>query len=200
MKLTDFSIVFVVLFVVSQVPKLLESEWVRQEKFTTVEYNRIFDQAAEDCLMGSVKEECADGSIRMDIKTAEKHFYEQIAFVFDATDEAAMEALYDGVKMVQFVNRNESPGVWNSYQKEEGISVEESNRLRAQMEDTILRARRKDAALFSLSFPFAPYQEWNQNFKPHAFYAMYEGREYGFHRQNRRYFFSGSMIRKTDED
>lgn len=200
MKLTDWSIVFVLLFVISQIPRFLESEWVQQEKFTTVEYNRIFDQAAEDCLMGCVKEEWEDGSIRMDTQAAEQQFYEQIAFVFDATDEESMEALFNGVKMVQFVNRNESPGVWNGYQKEEGISVEESNRLRDYMEGNIRKTRKKDAVLYALYFPFAPNQEWYQNLKPHAFYAMYEGREYGFHRQNNRFLFSGSMIRKTDED
>lgn len=200
MKLTDWCLLFVTLFVCSQLPKYLEDKMLQQGTFTTVEYNRIMDQAALDCLMGTVKEEFADGSVRIDTKEAETHFYDQIAFVCDATDEVSRNALWSGVKMKQFINRNESAGIWNGYRREEGITMQESEQLRNLMENQINQAKRKDAALFTLSFPFITGEDWYQNLKPRAFYIMYEGKEVSWKKDNNRFLFSGSMIRKTDED
>lgn len=184
MKLSDWDILYGVLFVCVAVPIGLKHYYFQQAQFTTEEYNRNLDRATWDCLMDTVEEEYEDGSIRLNGKAAEKHFYEQLFFVFDAVSAGEKEVLSSGVQMMKIVNQNQE------------LTMEEADRIRSEMEQEANRKYEGDAKLFSFYFPYVKEEVWYQNLAEHGIYVFYDVPDrYGMDYD--RYLFSGSRIKKS---
>lgn len=184
MKLSDWSILYGVLFVCVAVPVGLCHYYFQQAQFTTEEYNRNIDRAAWDCLMDTVEEEYEDGSIRINGKEAEKHFYEQLFFVFDAVSAGEREALSSGVKMMKIVNQNQE------------LTMKEADQIRSEMEQEANRRYEGDAKLFSFYFPYVKEEVWYQKLAEQGIYVFYDVEDRA-EMDYDRYLFSGSRIKKS---
>lgn len=184
MKLCDWTTLFGALFFCGLVLMKLQSHAFQQAQFTTEEYNRNIDRATMDCLMDVVKEEKKDGSILIDGKSAEKHFYEQLFFVFDATSEKEKYALQSGVKMMKLLN-----------QKNE-LSMKEADWIRSQMEEEANRKYEQDIKLFSFYFPYVRQEEWYEPLEKRGLYVFYDVLDWQKNSYNR-FLFSGSKIKKN---
>lgn len=184
MKLCDWGILFGILFLCVVVPLELRNTYLQQAQFTTEEYNRCIDRASIDCLMDVVKREYEDGSIQIDGKAAEQHFYEQLFFVFDAVSASEKEILQSGVKMMKLVNQKER------------LTVEETDLIRGQMEQEANRNYEGDAKLFSFYFPYIEKEEWYQQLENRGIYVFYDVPEWQGMNYNR-FLFSGSKIKKS---
>ncbi len=183
MKLCDLAIVFGMLFLCAAVPLGLRTAYLREAQFTTEEYNRCIDRAATDCLMDVVEEEYRDGSIRIDGKAAEHHFYEQLFFVFDAQTGEERERLSSGVKMMEFVNRGRE------------LTMEEADALRIQMEERVNRNYEADGKLFALYFPYIDREDWYEKLRGRGVYVFYDVRDDSRTGYDR-FLFAGSRIKK----
>ena len=184
MKLSDWGILFGMLFLCVSVPQELKQYYLQQAQFTTEEYNRAIDRAAWDCLMDTVEEERADGSLRINGKMAEQHFYEQLYFVFDATSEREKRVLASGVKLFQVLNENDA------------LSMEETDKIRSEMEQSVKEQYESDAQLFAFYFPYIGEEKWYQELKKQGVYIFYDVPE-GEGMYYNRYLFSGSTIKKS---
>lgn len=184
MRLSDWGILFGALFLCAAIPGELKQYYLQQAQFTTEEYNRAIDRAAWDCLMDTVEEEYADGSLRINGKMAEQHFYEQLYFVFDATSNREKQVLASGVRLFQVLNEKEN------------LSMEETDKIREEMEQRVNENYERDAQLFSFYFPYIGAETWYQELKKQGVYVFYDVPEEAGMYYNR-YLFSGSMIKKS---
>ena len=151
MKISNWCILFSVLFCGMILYTDLRFRYTMEAQYTMEEYNRIFDRAAEDALTDQLQEEYWDGSLKIDEEKVQNRFFEQTAYVLDLTGETEKENLKELVLLRKLVN-----------EKGKSLSVEESRRIQTQMEDiTNQRSKLTDMAYLML-FPEAEHEEWAQ--------------------------------------
>ena len=121
MKISNWCILFSVLFCGMILYTDLRFRYTMEAQYTMEEYNRIFDRAAEDALTDQLQEEYWDGSLKIDEEKVQNRFFEQTAYVLDLTGETEKENLKELVLLRKLVN-----------EKGKSLSVEESRRIQTQ--------------------------------------------------------------------
>ena len=91
MKISNWCILFSVLFCGMILYTDLRFRYTMEAQYTMEEYNRIFDRAAEDALTDQLQEEYWDGSLKIDEEKVQNRFFEQTAYVLDLTGETEKE-------------------------------------------------------------------------------------------------------------
>ena len=118
MKISNWCILFSVLFCGMILYTDLRFRYTMEAQYTMEEYNRIFDRAAEDALTDQLQEEYWDGSLKIDEEKVQNRFFEQTAYVLDLTGETEKENLKELVLLRKLVN-----------EKGKSLSVEESRKI-----------------------------------------------------------------------
>ena len=140
MKISNWCILFSVLFCGMILYTDLRFRYTMEAQYTMEEYNRIFDRAAEDALTDQLQEEYWDGSLKIDEEKVQNRFFEQTAYVLDLTGETEKENLKELVLLRKLVN-----------EKGKSLSVEESRKIQMQMENiTNQRSKLTDMAYLML--------------------------------------------------
>ena len=196
MRISNWCILFSVLFCSMILYTDLRFRYTMEAQYTMEEYNRIFDRAAEDALTDQLQEEYWDGSLKIDEEKVQNRFFEQTAYVLDLTGETEKENLKELVLLQKLVN-----------EKGKSLSVEESRKIQMQMENiTNQRSKLTDMAYLML-FPEAEHEEWAQNLKNHGFYTFLEMPDTErypwtkmFDLDEIRYALSGAELVKKEED
>ena len=83
MKISNWCILFSVLFCGMILYTDLRFRYTMEAQYTMEEYNRIFDRAADDALTDQLQEEYWDGSLKIDEEKVQNRFFEQTAYVLD---------------------------------------------------------------------------------------------------------------------
>lgn len=96
MKISNWCILFSVLFCGMILYTDLRFRYTMEAQYTMEEYNRIFDRAAEDALTDQLQEEYWDGSLKIDEEKVQNRFFEQTAYVLDLTGETEKENFIRG--------------------------------------------------------------------------------------------------------
>ena len=96
MKISNWCILFSVLFCGMILYTDLRFRYTMEAQYTMEEYNRIFDRAADDALTDQLQEEYWDGSLKIDEEKVQNRFFEQTAYVLDLTGETEKENLIRG--------------------------------------------------------------------------------------------------------
>ena len=191
MRISNWSILFIMLFLCMVLRTDLRYHYDREAQFTMELYNRIFDRAAEDALADQLREEYADGSLEIAEEKVHQHFVEQIAFMFDQTSQDQKEKLQEMVLLKELVNKGN------------GLIAEEQTIIRECMEKTIREKSAMAYMTYALLLPTEEGTEWTQNIKDHGFYSFLELPDqrnyrwtYLFDEEKMRYALSGAQMKK----
>lgn len=194
MKLSDWCIVFMGIFLCIAVPALLQERYDRMAQYTMEMYNRNLDRAAEDAMWDQVGEEYADGSIALDTEAVLGKFTEQLCLDYDIVSEETREKMLLSLKLQYLVNEREE------------LSQEEKMAVADRMENTVNQNSSLTANEYALLFAQKEGESWSNPVENHSFYAFLEMPDQKnylwtnfFSREAVRYSFSGSEIIKKKE-
>lgn len=193
MRLSNWCVLFMALFLVSILLPNLREDYFRTAGFTTELYNRNVDRATEDAMIACVKEEYADGSVRIEEDEVTEKFYQQLAGQFDVTTEQELQKLRENVILSELVNEKAELG------------LEEERSLREMMEQMINEGSKISEGDYCLLFPELESDGWSQPLANKSFYHFVEladEENYPWTKLLKehaiRFFLSGAKLRKAN--
>lgn len=189
MKLTDWCILFVALFLCVILPLDLRTGYLSQSFCQQKKYERVLDRACMDSLVDSVIRENDDGSVVVDERQVHGRFRELLGLEFDAVSREEREYLQQCIRMQQF------------YHLERVLTPVQADAVRMQMEQAAADSNydmwKKNKQLLSFYFPYIPQEEWYQNLAGPSLYSLFEADSSADPWEKyRRYVFSGGRIVK----
>lgn len=192
MRLSNGCVLFLIFFCMALILPDLRERYFRQVLFTTEMYHRNVDRATEDALFGTVKEEHADGSIRLDVSQIQETFYEQIYQQFEVSTADEKLYLEKSVLLEELVNNASA------------LSIEEKYGLQEKMETIINESSAMSELEYGLNFPLEEEHDSSQPLSNQALYHFVEFADEKNYPWSRlltedavRFFFSGAKLLKS---
>lgn len=194
MRLINWGILFMFLFIGSSVGPFLKECYKKEAMITMEQYNRNIDRAVEDALVDQIIEEKEDSSISLDSDKIYQAFLDQLCFVFNVRTAYEREQLERLLLMQRVVNQTEA------------LSMEQQEMLRNEMEQIVNENSALRGLNYALLFPTIEGESWSRKLDNNSFYAFMEINDdvkYGWTRnitekEAIRYSFSGAKIRKKN--
>lgn len=167
MKLTDFCILFVALFVCLFLGRDLKISRLLAAQVTQAVYNRQMDRITEDALMDIAETGQDDGTLSVREDQLQEQYERLFSLAFDLTDDDCRLRAWEAVTLRQFK------------QYPYNLTAQDIETIRHNMEAQINRAKcmRREAAHLSIALPFTSHDDWYQSLAGPQLFGVFDPRE-----------------------
>ncbi|MCR5785537.1 MAG: hypothetical protein K6G40_07850 [Eubacterium sp.] len=206
MKLTDFCLLFVIIFIPAFLYTGLKEYALSEVVFSRQQENFVIDRAVEDGLFSAVTKEDYSGNGEYDWERTVKDIFEEMYFLFDLKTEGERQTFntyvpvimaleYDGYRMIEFSGEKIVSGEKKSYPEDEEKFTEV---LREELQAAFDEKRPNSGITFSL--PYTDNDDWYQNLKTPGMIMIFYGKPVGKGDETySRIFLSGAGIEKSED-